>query len=92
MTNRFDRACNFILIRIFPHFNYNEESERCYAALKYAHNDLQTEKEKLKEVRRYVCKHQGTLIRDALNLRLKKIENNQYERHSTMKKILEGKR
>lgn len=90
LTNRFDRLCNFVLIRIFP-LSQDQDTKiiNCRAALDYAHEDLQKEKEMLKQVRKMIIERGKA--REAI-IALNAIEANQYRRHSEMHEIIEGKK
>ena len=85
ITNRFDRACNFIVTRMFP---LDRESSHC-VALEYASEKLKHEKMLLKELRHLIAtKPHDELTTNNIAVTLRHIENEQYERHQTMHEII----
>ncbi len=93
LTNRFDRACNFLLLRMFPHRTNDEKANNCRAALEYAHSDLQAEKFTLKQIKNF-AKASGNDPRAKQTVinALYHIEASQIARHSRMHEIIEGQR
>ena len=90
LVNRFDRACNYTLLHIFPFVNRDEKAVYFHEALDYAEENLSFEKKALKEIRSLISK-KAIDAKTAVIL-LNEIEFNQSRRHSEMSEIIEGKR
>ena len=91
LTNRFDRAFNFVLIRVYPLLpNQDEHIISCYEALKYADAKLKSEKEILAKAKKIILKNRknpdGIHVAKML---LENVENEQLERHQVMRKMIQ---
>jgi len=93
LVNRFDRVCNFILLRMFPHHIDDEKANNCRVALEYAHSDLQAEKFTLKQIKNYarVNANNPRANMTVINA-LYHIEASQLARHNKMREIIEGQK
>ena len=84
--NRFERACNFTLLHLFP---LPLKDSNYYEALLYAKTSLANEKRSIKDIRR-IMKEKGD-NQLLINGLLSSAVANQDDRHRTMQKIIERK-
>ncbi len=94
ITNRFDRLCNFALIKIFPLItDQNIHVANSYAALKYAEKELKDEKKALKRLKTLARKYKDdkNIISEIVTA-ISQMETSQQKRHEKMNEIIEGEK
>jgi len=93
IAHRFDRFCNFVLMKTFPLIGGNDEqSQKYYQALKYADASLKLEKEQLKKAKKLIAKFRDECeATNVIPLILDSIAKGQFARHRKMERIIEGK-